>query len=201
MPTPPPPAPPPPGNKSGSPPTPQRPPAATTTRRYTEDLTRLRILDPLPGWAPANSPIRDLLTGPKHHLADPALTLALLDLDTEQLRNGHDPTTQTVLDRLFESLVALTLQVFAQHNHATVHHLRTKGGRHHIDFIIEHPNGIVAINTHLGPNIAERDLRQLHWLHTQLPHHDTTLAVITTGPDAHTRPDGTRVIPLAALGP
>ncbi|MGB5755336.1 MAG: hypothetical protein WBM50_00350 [Acidimicrobiales bacterium] len=34
---------------------PQRPPAATTTRRYTEDLTRLRVLDPLPGWSPANS--------------------------------------------------------------------------------------------------------------------------------------------------
>ena len=61
-------------------------------------------------------------------------------------------------------------------------HLRTKGGRHEIDFIIEHPNSTLAIETKLTPTITNNDLRHRHWLRTQLPHHNLTLAVITTGP-------------------
>ena len=182
------------------------PPATTTTRPYIEHLTNLRILDPLPAWLPTNNHLRSLTNSPKHHLADPALALRLLNLEPQHLLDGTEPDTPiirdgTFLGALFESLVALTLRVFAQHNQAAVYHLRTKGGRHEIDFIIEHPNGILAIETKLAPTITNHDLQHLHWLKQTLPNNNVTLAIITTGPEAYTNPNGTHIIPLATLAP
>lgn len=181
------------------------PPAATTARPYIEHLTNLRILDPLPAWLPTNNHLRSLTNRPKHHFADPALALRLLNLEPQHLLEGTQPDTPiirdgTFLGALFESLTALTLRVFAQHNQAAVYHLRTKGGRHEIDFIIEHPNGILAIETKLAPTITNNDLQHLHWLKQTLPHQKLTLAIITTGPEAYTHPNGTHIIPLALLG-
>jgi len=182
------------------------PPAATTARPYIELLTNLRILDPLPAWLPTNNHLRSLTNGPKHHLADPALALRLLNLGPDQLLDGTEPDTPimrdgTFLGALFESLVALTLRVYAQASEADVYHLRTTGGRHEIDFIIEHPTGILAIETKLAPTITDHDIRHLHWLRDTIPNQNTTLAVITTGPEAYTRPDGIHIIPLALLAP
>lgn len=181
------------------------PPAATTARPYIELLTNLRILDPLSAWLPTNNHFRTLTNSPKHHLADPALALRLLNLDAHHLLNGQEPDTPiirdgTFLGALFESLTALTLRVYAQAAEADVHHLRTKGGRQEIDFIIEHPNGILAIETKLTPTVTNHGVRHLHWLRDTLPNQDITLAVITTGPEAYTRPDGIHIIPLALLG-
>ena len=182
------------------------PPAVTTARPYIELLTNLRILDPLPAWLPTNNHLRSLTNGPKHHLADPALALRLLDLGAEQLLDGTEPDTPIVRDgtflgALFESLVALTLRVLAQDAEADVYHLRTKGGRHEIDFVIEHSNGILAVETKLAPTVGDNDLRHLLWLRDTLVDRTTTLVVITTGPEAYTRPDGIHIVPLALLAP
>jgi uncharacterized protein len=183
----------------------EQPPAATTARPYIELLTNLRVLDPLPAWLPTNNHLRQLTNSPKHHLADPALALRLLNTEPHHLLDGQEPDTPiirdgTFLGALFESLVALTLRVHAQAAEADVYHLRTKGGRQEIDFILEHPNGITAIETKLTPTITDHDLRHLHWLHHTLPN-KPTLAIITTGPEAYTRPDGIHIIPLALLAP
>ncbi len=181
------------------------PPAATTVRPYAEFLTALRILDPLPGWHPTLNHLRSLTTSPKHHLADPALALRLLNLDPDSLLDGTGPELPIVRDgtylgALFESLVALTLRVFAQSSETRVAHLRTKGGRHEIDFIIDTGQHILAIETKLAATVTDTDLQHLHWLRQTLTT-PTTLAVITTGTDAYTRKDGIHIIPLALLGP
>lgn len=183
----------------------QNPPAATTARPYIELLTNLRILDPLPAWLPTNNHLRSLTSAPKHHLADPALALRLLNLPPDQLLDGRQPDTPiihdgTYLGALFESLVALTLRVFAQSAGANIYHLRTKGGRHEVDFIIEHPNGVLAIESKLAPNVDDHDVRHLHWLRNTT-NTVTDLAIITTGTDAYRRDDNIAVIPLALLGP
>ena len=182
------------------------PPALTTTRPYLDLLSNLRILDPLPAWLPTNNHLRSLTNGPKHHLADPALALRLLDLTPEALLDGTQPDTPIVRDgtflgAVFESLVALSLRVFAQHAEADVYHLRTKGGRHEIDFVIEHGNRIVAVETKLAATVSDHDVRHLHWLRERLADRPTTLLVITTGAEAYTRADGIHVVPLALLGP
>lgn len=182
------------------------PPAVSTARPYIELLTNLRILDPLPAWLPTNNHLRNLAGAPKHHLADPALALRLLTLDPDRLLGGQEPDTPitrdgTFLGAVFESLVALTVRVFAQHNEAEVYHLRTKGGRHEIDFIIDHPSAILAVDTKLATTITPHDTRHLNWLRDLNPGRPVRTAIITTGPEAHRATDGTAVIPLGLLGP
>ncbi len=184
----------------------ENPLAATTARPYMEILSALRILDPLPAWLPTKNHLRTLTNGPKHHLADPCLALRLLNSTADRMLDGNEPDTPLVRDgtflgALFESLVAQTLRVFAQSAEANVSHLRTKGGRQEIDFIIENPNGIVAIETKLASTVNNTDVKHLHWLQQQNPDQTTDLAVITTGKEAYRRTDGIAVIPLALLGP
>ncbi len=181
-------------------------PAKTTTLPYIELLTSLRILDPVPGWTPTLNHLRDLTASPKHYLADPALAARLVKRNATQLLAGD--TLDTVVPRdggflggLFESLVALSVRVFAQHCDAEVHHLRTQGGRHEVDFIVEGESGIVAIEAKLDSAVADNDVRQLLWLRDKLGDRCVDTVVVHTGPEAYRRPDGVGVVPLALLGP
>jgi len=65
-------------------------PSRTTLTAYRDALDRLFILDSLPGWLPNNAHLNELASSPKHHLADPALAVALLGLDEAALLAGDD---------------------------------------------------------------------------------------------------------------
>ena len=181
-------------------------PAKTTTLPYIELLTSLRILDPVPGWTPTHNHLRDLTESPKHYLADPALAARLVKRSATQLLEGGMPTTVVARDGgflggLFESLVALSVRVFAQGCDAEVHHLRVERGRHEVDFIVEAEAGIVAIEAKMGATIADGDVKHLLWLRDKLGDHCVDTVVVHTGPEAYRRPDGVAVVPLALLGP
>ncbi len=105
-------------------------PAKTTTLAFIDVLTDLRILDPLHAWLPGLNHLHRLTKGPKHHLVDPALAVRLLGLDTKALLAGNMgsvsiPRDGVLLGARFESLAAMSMRVFAQHNEAKVSHLRT----------------------------------------------------------------------------
>lgn len=181
-------------------------PAKTTTLPYIELLTSLRILDPLDAWAPTNNHLAALTSAPKHHLADPALAARLLRASGVRLLQGRasDPPIArdgTLLGALFESLAALTVRTFAQAVDARTHHLRTRGGRHEVDLIIETAAGFVGIEAKLGATVGDDDVAHLRWLREQIPAECIDLAVLNTGPEAYRRPDGIAVIPLGLLGP
>ena len=181
-------------------------PAKTTTLPYIELLTSLRILDPVPGWTPTHNHLRDLTESPKHYLADPSLAARLVKRSATQLLEGGMPATVVARDGgflggLFESLVALSVRVFAQSCDAEVHHLRVERGRHEVDFIVEAEAGIVAIEAKMGATIADRDVKHLLWLRDKLGDHCVDTVVVHTGPEAYRRPDGVAVVPLALLGP
>ena len=104
-------------------------PARSTTTVYRDVLSQLWLLDPVPAWTPGSRILSRLATTPKHFLADPALAARLLDLDAEQLmdREGDmhiGPQTSTLLGRLLESLVAISLKTYAQANRASLSHFR-----------------------------------------------------------------------------
>lgn len=181
-------------------------PARTTTQPYIELLTALRILDPVPAWTPSTNRFAGLVAAPKHHLADPALAGRLLKTSVDQLLSGAAPEPVVgrqggLLGGLFESLVALTLRVAAQHGGAEVFHLRTQGGRHEVDFIIEGPSGVVGIEAKLSGSVHDHDVRHLLWLRDRLGDRCADTVVVHTGPEAYRRPDGVAVIPLALVGP
>jgi hypothetical protein len=183
------------------------PPAQSTTAGYREVLTRLWLLDPVPGWLPTRNPFGRLRSAPKHHLADPALAACLLDADPGGLLSGSAdrgevPRDGTLLGALFESLVTLSVRVLAQAAEMGVYHLRTREGRHEVDLILRRRDGkILAFEVKLSPSVSDADVRHLVWLRNELGEDLLDAGVITTGSDAYRRRDGFAVIPASLLGP
>lgn len=170
-------------------------------------LEALYVLDPVAAWLPTNNHINELARAPKHHLADPALAASLLGLGVGALLQGDPgsvsvPRDGTFLGALFESLVTLSVRVFAQAAEATVGHLRTHRGDHEIDLIVERDDRkIVAVETKLSATVDDDDVIHLLWLREQLRDDLLDAVVVTTGPHAYRRPDGIAVVPAALLGP
>jgi predicted AAA+ superfamily ATPase len=182
-------------------------PAKTTVLAYRDALARLFILDPVDGWAPTGNHLKRLTLSPKHHIADPALAAALLGVTEDKLLSGGDgevaiPRDGSFLGALFESLVTLSVRVFAQAAEAQVRHLRTRSGDREVDLIVQGRAGeIVGIEVKLAATVDDADVAHLRWLRDQLEGDLRAAVVITTGPHAYRRPDGIHVVPLALLGP
>ncbi len=183
-------------------------PARSTTQPYRDALEAIHILDPLPGWMPTTNHLAELGAAPKHHLVDPALAVALLGLEADGLLSGDEGGTRrpghggTLVGALFESLVALSVRVYAQAGEASVGHLRSHRGTREVDLIIERPDRrVVAIEVKLSASVTDRDVRHLLWLRDQLGGNLLDAVVVTTGPEAYRRADGVAVVPAALLGP
>ena len=92
--------------------------------------------------------------------------------------------------------------MFAQANEAAVHHLRTKGGEHEVDFIIEGVDGrVLAIEVKLASSVGESDVGHLKWLAKKIGDQLIDSVIITTGAEAYRRSDGIAVVPASLLGP
>jgi hypothetical protein len=182
-------------------------PARTTVAPYREVLERLFILDDVPGWKPSRNPIRELALPPKHHLADPALAARLLGATADALLKGESPGPAiprhgTLLGSLFESLVTLSVRVYARASEARVGHLRTHRGDHEVDLIVERGDGrVVAIEVKLSATPHADSVEHLTWLSEQIGDDLLDSIIITTGTEAYRRPDGIGVVPAALLGP
>lgn len=182
-------------------------PAKTTTIGYRDVLSQLWLLDPVPGWSPGRNAITRLGSAPKHHLADPALAARLLRADVPALLDNSAagpavPRKGSLLGALFESLVTLSIRVYAQAAEAAVYHLRTRNGDHEVDLIVERDDQrVVAFEVKLAPSVRDTDVVHLKWLRDRLGPDLLDAAVITTGAHAYRRPDGIAVIPAALLGP
>ena len=181
-------------------------PAKTTTQPWRDALERLWILDPVAAWLPSQNDLNRLAQQPKHHLADPALAVRLLGLDADALLTGseHGPKIArggSLLGRLFESLVTLSLRVYAQANEAQVRHLRLHGGLREIDLIVERADRrVLAMEVKLSRTVNDDDVKQLLWLKRQIGEDLLDALVIHTGPEAYRRKDGIGVVPAALLG-
>src|SRR5690606_12899113 len=130
-------------------------------------LERLWIVDPLSAWIPTHNPIARLAKSPKHHLVDPALAVRLLGIGSDALLQGKEagpPVLRegTLLGHLFESLVTLSVRVYAQSAEAGVYHMRTARGRQEIDLIVERDDQrVLAIEVKLSRSVKDSDVRHL----------------------------------------
>jgi hypothetical protein len=174
---------------------------------YRDVLERLWIADPVPAWLPARGHISRLSQPPKHHLADPALAARLLGLGFDSLIAGREggppvPRDGPLLGHLFESLVTLSVRVFAQAAEAQVRHLRTRAGDRGIDLIVERDDQrVLALEVKMGATVEARDVKHLLWLKNQIGDDLLDMVVIHVGPEAYRRRDGVGVVPAALLGP
>jgi hypothetical protein len=181
-------------------------PAKTTVIPYREILQRLFILDPVPGWRP-RAHLRELASAPKHHLADPALAVTLLGATRDGLLSGGspgpiEPKDGAFLGALFESLVTLSVRVYAQAAEARVHHFRTHRGEHEVDLVVEGKDGrVLAIEVKLAATPSSDAIGQLQWFGDRFGDDVVDRIVVTTGSEAYRRQDGIAVVPAALLGP
>lgn len=182
-------------------------PARTTVTSYRDTLHKLWVLDPVPAWIPSRNYFSRLAHPDKHHLADPALAAVLLGVQDDSLLQGSEaavpmPRDGTLLGHLFESLITQSVRVYAQAAEAKVGHLRTKGGRHEIDLIVERSDHrILAMEIKLGKDVSDHDVRHLHWLKDKVGSDLLDAVAVTTGSHAYRRKDGIAVVPAALLGP
>lgn len=182
-------------------------PSRNATQAYRDALTRVWVLDDVPAWIPSNNRLRELGQAPKHQLADPALAAQLLGVQASTLLAGQSsgPAVArdgTLLGALFESLVTLSVRVYAARHEAKVWHLRTARGRQEVDLIVERPDGgVVAIEVKLARSVSNDDAKHLTWLKQKLGDRVLDQLIITTGPRAYRREGGIAVVPLALLGP
>lgn len=174
-------------------------PGRDATRGYRELLTKIWVLDPVPAWLPAQTPLKRLVAGEKHQLADPGLAAHLLGVTEEQLLSGAAGTGE-VFGQLLESLATLSLRAAADGAEARIAHLRTRGGRQEIDLIAERFDGrVVAFEVKLARTIRPSDVAHLHWLGEMLGDRLVTKVVLYTGEHAYRRSDDIAVIPLSLL--
>lgn len=180
-------------------------PAKTTTGPYRSTLEQLWMIEEVPAWVPSRNHLRRLGSSPVHQLADPALAARLLGVGVDALLDGQSsgppiPRDGTLLGALFESLMTLSLRTYAQANEASVRHLRTRGGEHEIDLIIERSDGkVLAIEVKLAATVENNALRHLKWLEATIGPDLLDAVVVTTGTEAYRRRDGIAVIPAALL--
>lgn len=179
--------------------------SVAATLPYRDVLSRLWILDPVEAWKPWGPSIPRLGSAPKHHLVDPALTATLLEANRAMLVAGKERTPlpvggSTLLGRLFESLVAQSIRVYAQAAEARVSHLRTHSGDHEVDLIVERDGGTLGIEVKLKPSVDDDDVRDLHWLRERIGDNWIGGMIVNTGPSAYRRKDGIAVVPAVLLG-
>ena len=182
-------------------------PSRSATHPWRDVLERLWILDPVPAWLPTQNYLNRLAQLPKHHLADPALAAAILRFDADALLKGIEPGPRMPrsglwLGRLFESLVTLSLRVYAQAAEAQLRHLRLHGGSREVDVIIERGDRrVIAVEVKLSRTVDDADVTHLLWLRDKIGADLLDAVVINSGPEAYRRRDGIAVIPAALLGP
>lgn len=167
---------------------------------YRDILTALWLLDPVPAWFPSRSPLKKLTTGPKHQIFDMGIAAALVGVTGEMLIS-RDPGSWELCGQFFESLATLTVRAAGQAAEAKTYHLRTQGGTHEVDLILERYDGkVIAFEVKLKATPGDADVRHLHWLGAQLGSRLADKVIITSGEYAYRRPDGIAVVPLALLG-
>lgn len=174
---------------------------------YRDVLERLFLLDPVEAWTPSRSHLKRISLPSKHHLVDPALSARLLNATAGDLVKGRapqplEPKDGGLLGALFESLVTLSVRVYAEAAEAVVYHFRTYAGEHEADLIVKHNDGrVIAVEIKLAATPPERSVRHLNWLDSELGDELLDKLIITTGSEAYRRQDGVAVIPAALLGP
>ena len=174
--------------------------APNTITSYISALSRLFIIDEIPGWQPSTRSRARVRTSSKRIFTDPSLAVAALRISPENL--VYDLNT---FGFLFENLCIRDLLIYSDVSDGTVYHYRDSNN-YEADVIIETKGGNwSAFEIKLGEHRVEEGVNSLKALKKRVENDGNkppiSLCVITGGGTAYKRDDGIYIIPINALSP
>lgn len=179
---------------------------------YRTALENLGVIDELAAWGEPLSPIKRCVADPMHHLVEPALAVTLLSGAWLAERQQYGDLEEVVPDnslmgRLFQSVVTQSVRVYADGIGAEVYWLRTwkNGDRpvREVDLVVIDRDGrVLGIEVKLARHVTAADCAHLTWLRSQVGSLWADGLVIYTGSRAYRREhDDIGVVPAALLCP
>ena len=174
--------------------------ARETTDAYLAALTRLRLIEDSPAWAPHMRSATPLRAAATRYLVDPSLAVAALAQGPTQLLADLNAT-----GFLFENLVVRDLRIYSQRHGGRVQSWRDANG-HEVDVVLTVADGRwAAFEVKLNPDDADAAASSLVRFAAKVDQSKVgapvALGVITSTGLAHRRADGVLVLPIGALGP
>ncbi len=178
--------------------------ASSTFYDYVNALSKLFVIDNVPGWSPNIRSAKSMRATPKKEFIDPSISVASLELNPESLI--FDLNT---FGFIFETLCIRDLKVYASNANGHVSYYRDKYGLES-DCVLHLGNGDYAlIEFKLGGDNIDEGSKHLIKLNNLIEEKifennlkikkPKFLAVITGGKFAYTRKDGVKVIPIGCL--
>jgi len=171
-----------------------------TVSDYLGALTRLKIVEDQPAWAPHLRSKYVLRRSPRRHFVDPSLAVAALRASPDTLLRDLE-----LFGFVFESMVIRDLRIYAQSADAQVLQYRDSDGLE-VDAIVQAVDGRwAAFEVKLGHGhvdaAAASLLKFARRIDTGRRGEPGALGVITGSGYGYVRDDGVMVIPVGALGP
>ena len=168
---------------------------AVTARRYDRLLQDVFVTEQVPGWMRRRS--ARLVAAKRRYVVDPALAAS-----------AYGGTAQTILGDA--DLLGRTIDAFAvaqlrpelalAGTRSKVYHLRTKGGRQEVDFVLELPGGkILALEFKSAAAINKSDAKHLLWLRDLVGTNFVAGAVFHTGPSAFRLDAKVLALPISVI--
>lgn len=166
-----------------------------TARAYEELLRRLYVVDHVPAWT--TNRLSRLSARPKRYVVDAALMTHLLRLDASGLIRDGD-----LLGRVLDTFVAAQIrpEVAVSEHRPRLYHLRTEGGRHEVDLVIELGGGrVIGVEVKASAAPGREDAKHLTWLRDRLGDRFLAGVVLHTGPRSFALSERIVAAPIAAI--
>ncbi|GAB3592418.1 DUF4143 domain-containing protein [Angustibacter peucedani] len=174
--------------------------ARSTVDGYLDSLSRLRLTENSPAWAPHMRSATPLQSSATRYFVDPSLAVAALGQGPVQLLGDLNAT-----GFFFENLVVRDVRVYAQQLGGQVYHWRDQN-HHEVDIIVALPDGRWgAFEVKMNPDDSDKAAASLLSFAAKVDQgkagRPAALGVITSTGFAYRRPDGVSVLPIGTLGP
>jgi predicted AAA+ superfamily ATPase len=176
------------------------PVARATVDGYLDSLSRLRLTENSPAWAPHMRSATPLQSSPTRYFVDPSIAVAALSQGPTQLLGDLNAT-----GLFFENLVVRDVRIYAQRFGGQVHHWRDQN-QNEVDVVVTLPDGRWgAFEVKMNPADADKAAASLLSFADKVDQGKAgppaALGVITATGFAYRRPDGVTVLPIGTLGP
>lgn len=166
-----------------------------TAEAYEELLTRLYVIEHVPAWT--SNRLKRLVLLPKRYVLDPALLAHLLRLDSGGVLRDGD-----LLGRVLDTFVVSQLrpELALSPERPRMYHVRTKGGEHEVDILLELGGfRVIGIEVKASAAPTADDAKHLVWLRDLLGDRFLAGVLLHTGPRTYQLDERLVAAPIATL--